>query len=177
LTHFGHCVQPPRCQAKGPAPKPRWMPRPELLYAQVVKMYRRRQLVCMHPRVVFGTLARVTHVLAPRGWHINTAFIERVNLTLRHHVAALGRRVMTLCKPEAGLRAQLHLHHTYYTFCLPHLSLRVPLAHPQPTNGKGSAKRWTPCTPAMAARLTNHVWTLREVLLFRVPPWPQPAGR
>ena len=39
----------------------------------------------------------------------------------------------------------------------------------------GSAKRWQPRTPAMAAGLTDHVWTLREVLLFRVPPWPQPA--
>ena len=42
-------------------------------------------------------------------------------------------------------------------------------------NGTGSAKRWQPRTPAMAAGLTDHVWTLREVLLFRVPPWPQPA--
>jgi hypothetical protein len=47
---------------------------------------------------------------------------------------------------------------------------------PEPTNGTGSAKRWRPQTPAMAADLTDHVWTLREVLLFRVPPWPQPTG-
>jgi len=58
---------------------------------------------------------------------------------------------------------------------LPHASLRVPLVVPVPTNGTGSAKRWQPRTPAMAAGLTDHVWTLREVLLFRVPPWPQPA--
>jgi hypothetical protein len=44
LTHFGHWVQPLRRQTKGPAPKPRWLPRPELLYAQVVKQYRRRRL-------------------------------------------------------------------------------------------------------------------------------------
>jgi IS1 family transposase/transposase-like protein len=177
LTHFGHWVQLPRSQAKGPAPKPRWMPRPELLYAQVVKMYRRRHLVRMRPRVVFGTLAQVTHVLAPLGWHINTAFIERVNLTLRHHIAAVGRRVMTVAKSAAGLRDQLHLYHTYYNFCLPHASLRVPLVHPEPTKGTGSAKCWGPRTPAMAAGLTDRVWTLREVLLYRVPPWPQPAER
>jgi hypothetical protein len=40
----------------------------------------------------------------------------------------------------------------------------------------GSAKVWQPCTPAMAAGLTDHGWSLREVLLFRVPPWPQPYG-
>jgi IS1 family transposase/transposase-like protein len=176
LTHWGHWVTFPRRQPAGPAPKPRWTPRSELLYAQVVKTYRRRRLVRMHQRVVFGTLAQVTQVLALRGWHINTAFIERVNLTIRHHVAAVGRRVLTLCKREAGLRSQLHLYHTYYNFCLPHASLRVPVAYPQLTNGTGSAKRWRSCTPAMAAGLTERVWSVREVLLFRVPPWPQPAG-
>ena len=45
---------------------------------------------------------------------------------------------------------------------------------PELTNGSGSAKQWRPCPPAMAAGLTDRVWTLREVLLFRVPPWPQP---
>jgi len=61
-------------------------------------------------------------------------------------------------------------------FGLPHASLRVPWPQPLPTNGTGSAKQWRPCTPAMAAGLTDYVWSLREVLLFRVPPWLQPAG-
>jgi IS1 family transposase len=176
LTHYGHWVQPPRRQATGPAPKPRWMPLPGLLYAQVVKTVRHRRLVDVKHRVVFGTLVAVEQVLAPLGWHINTAFVERVNLTIRQHVAAVGRRVSTLCKGEDGLRQQLVLHHVYYNFCLPHASLRQPLSQPEPTKGSGSAKQWRPCTPAMAAGLTDHVWTLREVLLFRVPPWPQPAG-
>jgi hypothetical protein len=60
-------------------------------------------------------------------------------------------------------------------FCLPHASVRQPVPQPVHTNGTGSATQWRPCTPAMAAGLTDHVWTLREVLLFRVPPWPQPA--
>src|SRR4029450_10597640 len=64
----------------------------------------------------------------------------------------------------------------YYNFCLPHTSLRLPLPHPEATYGTGTAKRWQPRTPAMAAGLTEHVWTLREVLLFRVPPWPQLVG-
>jgi hypothetical protein len=136
LTHFGQWVSLPRQRPTGPAPKPRWMPRPELLYAQVVKTYRRRRLICLRQRVVFGTLAHITHVLAPPGWHINTAFVERINLTLRHPVAAVGRRVMTLCKRAAGLRDQLHLYHTYYNFCLPHVSLRVPMARPHPNERK-----------------------------------------
>jgi IS1 family transposase len=176
LTHFGHWIQPERRQAKGPLPKPRWLPLPQLLYAQVIKVTRRRRLVEVRHRVVFGTKAAVEQVLAACGWQINTAFIERVNLSIRQHVAAVGRRVMTLCKGEDGLRQQLALYHAYYNFCLPHASLRQPLPQPEPTNGNGSAKQWRPRTPAMAAGLTNHVWTLREVLLFRVPPWPQPQA-
>jgi hypothetical protein len=176
LTHYGYWVQSSRRQDKGPLPKPRWMPRPQLLYAQVIKTVRRRRLVRVSHRVVFGTLAAVEQVLAACGWQINTAFVERLNLSMRQHVAAIGRRVTTLCKHEDGLRQQLTLYHVYYNFCLPHASLRVPLPQPLPTHGTGSAKQWRPSTPAMAAGLTDHVWTLREVLLFRVPPWPQPAG-
>jgi IS1 family transposase len=176
LTHYGHWVQPPRRSAKGPEPKPRWMPLPHLLYAQVVKTVRCRRLVRVRHRVVFGTLETVNALLAPLGCQINTAFIERLNLTIRQHVAAVGRRVTTLCKGEDGVRQQLVLFHAYHNFCLPHASLRVPLAAPVPTNGTGSAKMWHPCTPAMATGLTDHIWTLREVLLYRVPPWPQPAG-
>jgi IS1 family transposase len=176
LTHYGQWVQPERRQAKGPLPQPRWLPQPGLLYAQVVKTVRRRRVVRVQHRVVFGTLQAVQQVLAACGWQINTAFIERVNLSIRQHVAAVGRRVSTLCKGEDGLRQQLVLFQSYHNFCLPHASLRVPLAAPEPTNGTGSTKQWRPCTPAMAAGLTDRVWTLREVLLFRVPLWPQPAG-
>jgi hypothetical protein len=121
----------------------------------VVKTVRRRRLVRVKHRVVFGALEAVQQVLATCGWQMNTAFVERLNLTIRPHVAAVGRRVNTLCKGEEGIRQ--------------------PLSQPEPTKGIGSAKTWQPWTPAMAAGLTDHVWTLREVLLFRVPPWPQPA--
>src|SRR5262249_4950029 len=175
LTHYGQWVQPARQRAQGPTPQPRWMPLPRLLYAQVVKSVRRRRLVRVQHRVVFGTLEAINDVLAPHGWHINTALVERLNLSIRQHVAAVGRRVSTLCKGEDGLRQQLALYHVYYNFCLPHVSVRQPLPQPLPTNGTGSAKMWQPQTPAMAAGLTDHVWTLREGLLFRVPPAPQPA--
>jgi hypothetical protein len=99
-----------RRQATGPAPTPRWMPLPQLLYAQGITTVRRRRLVRVTHRVVFGTLAAIEQVLATQGWQIQTAFIERVNLTLRQHVAAVGRRVLTLCKGEAGMRQQLRLY-------------------------------------------------------------------
>jgi hypothetical protein len=100
--------------------------------------------------------------------------VERLNLSLRQHVAAIGRHVSTLCKDEDGLCQQLALYHCYYNFFLPHASFHQPVPQPVPTNGTGSAKVWRPYTPAMAAGVTDHMWTLQEVLRYRVPPWPQP---
>jgi IS1 family transposase len=173
LSHFGSWIQPERRRDHGPLPKPRWMPLPQFLYAQVVKSYRRRRIVGVKYRVVFGTLERVQQELSACGRKINTAFVERLNLDIRQRVAAVGRRVTTLCQGDEGLRQQLMVYHAYYNFCLPHASLRQPLLVPEATHGTGSAKLWRPCTPAMAAGLTDHVWSLQEVLLFRVPPWPQ----
>jgi hypothetical protein len=142
----------------------------------VVKSYRRRRIVGIKHRVVFGTQRAIEQVLAVCGWAINTAFVERLNLDIRQRVAAIGRRVNTLCQGEAGLRDQLALFQVYHNFVVPHASLRQPLAAPLATNGRGSAKRWQPCTPAMAVGVTDHVWSLKEVLLYRVPPWPQPQA-
>jgi hypothetical protein len=108
-------------------------------------------------RVVFGSLEAINHVLAPLGWQIQTAFVERLNLTIRQHAAAVGRRVSTLCKGEAGLRQQVALFHCYDNFCLPHASVRQPLPLPELTHGTGAATQWRPCTPTMAAGLTDHV--------------------
>jgi hypothetical protein len=91
--------------------------------------------------VIFGALEGVKHVLTSQGRQINTAFIERVNLMIRQHVTAIGRRVMTLCEGEEGVRQQLALYQTYYNFCLPHASLRQPLPQSLPTNGSGSIKK------------------------------------
>jgi IS1 family transposase len=175
LGHDGIWHQPERRQDKGPWPKPRWMPLPGLLYAQVIKQYRRKRLVGVNHRVVFGTREAVQHVLAVCGRQINTSYVERLNLDMRQRVAAVGRRVNTLCQGEDGIQQQLVVYHAYHNFVLPHASLRQPLAEPISTNGSGSVRVWQPCTPAMAAGLTDHVWTLREMLLFRVPPWPQPV--
>jgi IS1 family transposase len=172
VGHFGLWIQPARRHDKGPWPKPRWLPRPGVLYAQVVKQYRRQRLVGVKHRVVFGTMGAIEQVLSMSGWKINTAFVERLNLDIRQRVAAIGRRVNTLCQDEDGLQRQLAVFHVYHNFVLPHASLRQPV--PKPTHGTGSAKRWRPCTPAMTAGMTDHVWTLREVLFYRVPPWPQP---
>jgi hypothetical protein len=75
-----------------------------------------------------------------------------------------------------GLQQPLTLYQAYYNCCLPHASLRQPLSQPVPTKGTGSATMWQLYTPAMAAGLADRVGSLRDMLLYRVPPWPQPAG-
>jgi hypothetical protein len=111
LAPDGQWVQPPRRQDTGPAPKPRWLPRPQRGYAQVSKPVRRRRLVAVTHRVGFGTLEAVQQVLAPCGWPIHTAFVERITLTIRQPGAAGGRRVSTRGKGEDGVRQQLALYH------------------------------------------------------------------
>jgi IS1 family transposase len=167
VGHYGQWIQPERRQDKGPRPKARWMPKAGLLYAQVVKSYRRRRIVGVKHRVVFGSRETIEQMLAKRGWKINTSFVERLNLDFRQHVAAIGRRVNTLCKHEAGLRQQLAMFQAYHNFCLPHASLRLPLPETD------VIRRWQQQTPAMAAGLTDRVWSMRDILMYRVPPWPQ----
>jgi IS1 family transposase len=139
VAHFGCWVQPLRKRAAGPAPKPRWMPLPGLLYAQVIKTMKCRRIVEVQHRVVFGTKAAVDQVLSACGWQINTSFIERLNLSLRQRVAAIRRRSATSCKGEEGLRQQLILFQTYHNFVLSHTSLRQALTEPIATNRGGSA--------------------------------------
>ena len=96
LSHGGYGMHPERRQDKGPLPQPRWRLLPALRYAQVVKSYRRRRLVGVKHRVVFGTPLAMEQLLAACGWTINTAFVERLHLDIRQRVAAIGRRVNPL---------------------------------------------------------------------------------
>src|SRR5262249_60919826 len=95
---------------------------------------RRRRIVGVQHRVVFGTRLAIEQVLAAYGWSMNTAFVERLNLDIRQRVAAICRRVHTLCQGEDGLQHQLVLFQVYHNFVLPHASLRQPLLTPQATN-------------------------------------------
>jgi IS1 family transposase len=178
LTHFGHWVCMPRRFKRGRPPASRWLPVSALQYAQVVKRRARGRVVEVSHKVAYGSLAAVEKALSQTGKVINIAFIERLNLTIRHHVAALGRKVISLAKTQKGLEAQLNLCQTYHNFCLPNSSLRILLPEPQPTKGRsGSLRKWRQQTPAMAAGVTDHVWRMEDVLLFRIPPWRQPLEK
>ena len=172
LLHvYGTWVQPARQGPRGRYPQRRRVPPPELLYAQVVKQRERGQVIAVTTQVVLGNADLVTarlESLATSG-SINTSFVERENLTLRQHNRRLTRRTNGFSKELTWLEKQLWLALAYYHLVLPHASLRQPLAAPEPTRGRGSERRWRPVTPAMAAGLTDHVWTTTELLSYRVP--------
>ena len=86
---------------------------------------------------------------------VNTAFIERVNLSLRQHSRRLTRKTNGFSKKQRNLKAQILLVMAYYNFVLSHRSLTF----------KGGPRR----TPAMAANLTTHKWSMSELLTYKVP--------
>jgi hypothetical protein len=145
-----------------------------LIYGQVKKCYRRRKLVRVTHVMRLGTDAALKVALQGLGLsgRLNTAFIERVNLTVRHGVAALARRTWATVQQAPQLLAHLECWRAYYHFVRPHASLRVALGQPRERGGKLLAQRYRQRTPAMAAGRTNRRWTAREVLSYPLPPVP-----
>jgi hypothetical protein len=156
-AHFGQWTQP---QGKR---QPVWQVLPDLLYGQLLKIRSGYHLKFVHTKMLCGTHAHLTKRLRHSGLsgQIQTAFVERLNLTLRHLVAALHRRTWALASTARSLRWRLALAAGYYNFCRPHHSLRVRL-------GDGRSRRRT---PAMALSLTGQPWSVRDFLLHPVYDW------
>jgi IS1 family transposase/transposase-like protein len=172
LLHvYGEWYQPPRRGTRGPHPQPRRVPHKELRYAQVVKTRERGRVVAVDHHVVFGDVQGIATLLAslPTSATINTSFVERENLALRQHNRRLTRKTNAFSKQLPWLEKQLWLSVAYTHLVLPHDSLRQEWPMAEPTRGTGSPRRWQPRTPAMAAGLTDHVWTTDELLSYRVP--------
>jgi len=158
---------------RGPLRQPRLLPPPDLLYAVVVKRREKGRVVAVSQRIVFGSEAAIHArlVASPVSQQINTSYTERDNLTLRQGSKRLARRTLGFSKELPGLEQQLDLAIAYYHFVLPHDGLKQAVGCEAPTQGgRGSPKRWRLCTPAMAAGVTDHVWTMEELLSYRVPP-------
>ena len=137
----------------------------------MVKHRENGRVVDVNYRIVFGQEEAVEQRLkqSPVSYTINTSFVERDNLTLRQSNRRLTRKTNGFSKEISGLEKQLWVSLAYYHFVLPHQSLRVPLEAPIPTRGSGSEKRYSAVTPAMAAGLTDHIWSTSELLSYRVP--------
>ena len=146
--------------------RPRLRPWRNVCIAQVVKRYAQRRVVDIERRIVEGTPARVETLRrrAQGAGVINTAYIARLPATFRERLASLTRRGRALARRTLTLQHGMYLIGTVYNFCTPHGSL----AHV----GGGT-------TPAMAAGITDHGWTVQELLSFHVPPprWVPPSQR
>ncbi|MHB8753330.1 MAG: hypothetical protein ACYDBJ_29615 [Aggregatilineales bacterium] len=122
-----------------------WQVEATLLYGQLVKRRERRTVVFTTMRMVWGKRADLTLIQAAHGFShcIQTAFIERVNLTLRQSIAPLTRKTWSLPRSEVHLLLHIEWGRGYYHFIRPHQSLRQR-------------------SPAMALDLTDHLWTVHE---------------
>ncbi len=142
-AHFGSWVTTGR--------RRRWQVDPRLLYGQLHKRYRQRRLVRIRYQMSCGSRRALQATLRRLGWsgRLQTAFVERLNLTVRQSVAALTRRTWATAQTAAGLQYQVEWWRAYDHFVHPHRSLR---------QHRGA------CTPAMAAGLTARRWTVADVL-------------
>ena len=172
LEVYGQTVQPPRTGKRGRPREPYKVPPDDLLYAVVCKRREGSRVVEVTTEVVYGSPERIAALLqhSTTSHTISTYGVERNNLTVRQHARRLGRKVNAFSKDHDYLEQQLALSFAYYHFVIPHQGLRQKLAVPMPTKGNGSLKRWQQRTPAMAANLTDHIWSMDELLSFRVPP-------
>jgi len=175
LRHYAHVLleafgvwQRPKPTGKPGRPRnPVRVPHPLLGYAQVDKRRKDGRVVEVTRSIVFGVekdiLARAQGVRCANGrtGKINTAYVERQNLTMREENGRLSRKTLAFSKTRRDLQRQLDFWRAHANFVRPHRSLRIPAP-------KGSGpRRWLPRTPTMAVGITDHVWTLEELLKFR----------
>jgi hypothetical protein len=135
-------------------------PGKEWQYLQLIKRRERGKLVSVTTQVIYGDPEEVKQVL---GEH--TAYVERTHLTSRQMNARLVRKTLSFSKELRLLKAASTLEDALYNFTRPLKTLRVEVEVPS------ASLRWQPRTPAMTAGLTDHIWTVKELLtVLLVPP-------
>lgn len=156
-----------RTRQTGTGGRPRLVPWPEVAIAPVVKQYTGRAVSGPLHRLVQGRTRLVLTLLwSTPGWQVrNTAYIERLNGTFRSRLAVLGRRTRRSARRLATVAKGMYVVGTRSTFCTLHDSLTTEDGRRQ--------------TPAMAAGITDHVWSVRDLLHYRVAPprWEPPWRR
>ena len=155
LQVYGKMVYPTRKPGPGRPPNPRLVPPEDLRYVQVVKQYKRYRVVNVARKIVFGDPEKINEVLdaSPVSNKINTAYVERNNGTIRHMDARCERKTYCFSKCMENHECQLALSLAYYHLCRPHKTL--------------TRRYGRPTTPFMAPNLTDHVWSMSELLRFK----------
>ena len=138
---------------------------PDLIYAPLVKQKKQGTLLTRSTRVVLGA-----ERLTQRGLTISTAVVERVNLTLRQTLAPLVRQTSSFCKDRERTQQRVVFFQAFYHVARSHMSLRRQLPRRERHRHSAIRPRWRERTPALAAGLTDHVWTFRELLTAKFEP-------
>jgi hypothetical protein len=154
--------------------RPRFIAWEGIQIVQVVKQRTPKPFQIIR-RIVQGSEQTIQVLLqcSQGGTVINTAYIERLNATFRQRISSLTRRSRQVASQQKTLHASMYLVGTIYIFCVPHHSLRLPLWLSE------RRKRWVQRTPAMATGLSDHIWTVEELMTFKVapPPYVPPKRR
>jgi transposase-like protein len=156
-----------KSEPTGKPGRPRCVLWSELVIGQVVKCYEKRRVVGVEQRLVHGSWQAFER-LKVSGQVMNTAYIERLNATFRQRLGGLVRRGRCLLRQEASLERGVYLVGCVYNFCTPHQSLCF-----RPAPGVPLLER----TPAMAAGITDTIWSLSDLFCFRVAPPPYIAPK
>jgi transposase-like protein/IS1 family transposase len=148
---------------------------PQVCIAVVIKRTQKKRVVEITRKMVQGTLEQAQVLLAAShgGRVLNTAFIERLNGTIRQRLASLTRKCRHAARRLAALESGMWLLGCTYNLCWPHHELSRQATKAQ--GGRGEVL----LTPAMASGLTDHIWSLQELLSYRVAPllWVEPKRR
>jgi IS1 family transposase len=152
----------PNYKGRGRKPYPVLVPYSNLKYARVCKRRENGRVVEVVEEIVFGEPEEVLRLLgADSGCRINTSYVERLNLSIRNSLARFIRRGMNCSKDLETHSKAIDFFQAWYNFVKPHKSLRIEI--------KDSSRIWMQRTPAMAEGMTDHIWSLSELLCFRVP--------
>jgi len=152
----------PHTGRKGRPKDPVMEPHSDLVYGQIIKEKKGGHLKALKERVLCGA-----ERLGKLGLKISTSLIERLNLTLRQSLAPLVRKGWGFCKDRELLRRRVTFFQVFYNFSRPHQSLRVPLPENQRCSQGAIHTKWLPRTPGMAAGITDHIWSFRELLTIK----------
>ena len=168
IANYSTAEPPPLKPGPGrPRTEPKRILDPDLCYAQVDKRREGGRVVEVRRRIIFGAAEDIRQILAADacGSQINTAYIERNHLGSRQSNGRLVRKTLSHSKKAYFLQRHIALEDAVYNFVRAHGAMRLRL--PQRA---AHGRKWEPRTPAMAAGLTDHIWTLEELLSYRLPP-------
>ena len=155
----------------GRKPNPVLVPPPDLKYAQIIKNKENDEVVSLFQRVVYGNPKEVLELLCPNSkGHIHTAYVERMNLTFRNHLARFIRETMNFSRDRQYHSDAVDFFQAWYNFVKPHDSLKIEINLDMEEVGfRRNPKKWIFQTPAMVELMTDHIWDMEELMAYRVP--------